>query len=144
MNRSNRIISYTYAYALWILSIGLSLLAAMILRETIIFSAIVGAFHPYTVHMITQVATIFLGLVLVIVVVVLENRYRTGLTKGRTLRSFARFVGIALLVMAVIHLWYVVVAWRLGTLDQFRLVAALLEIVAGVLALRLARRKPQQ
>lgn len=141
---NNKLASYTYAYALWFLSIGIALLAAMILRETVIFSTVAAQFNRYTIHLITQVITILLGLALVIVVVVLENRYRTGLARQRTLSYFARFAGIVLLMMAATHFWYTAVALRLGTLDQFRLMAALGEIVAGVLALRLARRKPQQ
>lgn len=143
MNRSNRIISYTYAYALWILSIGLSLLAAMILRETVIFSVMAGELHRYTIHLITQVTTILLGVVLVITLVVLENRYRTGLANGRTRGRFLRFAGWVLLAMAVIHLWYALIAWRLGTIDQFRLVAAAAETAVGLLALRLAKTSAQ-
>jgi len=143
----NRLASYTLAYGLWILSIGLALLAAMIVRETVIFalSALFSAPpQRYTVHLGTQLITLFLGLILLIAIVILENRYRIGLVKGRTVGYFIRFVGIALLVVAVTHFLYIAVDLGLGALDQFRLAAALAEAVLGVIALRLARRTYRQ
>lgn len=140
MNTPHRPLAYVYAYALWFLSIGLGLLAAMILRETIIFALIAQDAHRYTVHMGTQASTILLSLILLILIVVLENRYRTGLKRaGRTRRYFFRFLGWVLLTMAFGHFWYAGTAWSQGTLDSFRLSAGLVEALVGVVALRLAK-----
>jgi|GEM_PF-2614674 len=135
------ITAYALSYGLWILSIGLGLLAAMIVRETVIFALISSEANRYGIHLGTQVITILLGIVLLITIVVLENRYREGLAKRRTFGYFLRFLGIVLLVMAVTHIWYVAVGLSLGPLDLFRFVAALAEVGLGLLSLRLARRR---
>ncbi|MCL4835489.1 MAG: hypothetical protein KJZ86_23825 [Caldilineaceae bacterium] len=136
----NRLAFYAVAYGFWGFSILLGLLAGMIVRETVIFALISSDADRYVIHLGTQLITVVLGLVLLVVIVILENRYRVGLAKGRSRGYFLRFFGATLLVMAVTHLWYVAVAWGLGTLDTFRLTAGLVEVVVGSLSLQLARR----
>ncbi len=101
---------YVLAYLLWVVSIALGALGALLIRQ-----AISGMFgiallnadpeHEFSLRMQSNAAdrfgVIILGIVLLMLIVVAEHFYRTGVQQGRLLRYFSLFTAIELAVLLV-------------------------------------------
>jgi len=96
---------YVLAYLLWLVTIAISGLVAMVLREILIeFSALSG-WSRYVAHTISQFSTILLGLGVLIIILLTEHLYRTGVQRGKLLIRFCFWAGLLLAIIGFAHLF---------------------------------------
>ena len=92
---------YIAAYVLWFLTIAVSLLVALAIRDLYQMAMVLTTWHRYTVHAVNQFATLGLILLLVGVVVAVEGYYRHGVQKGQLTYRFWRVLAVLSAVLAV-------------------------------------------
>ncbi len=101
---------YVLAYLLWVVSIALGALGALLIRQAIsgMFGIALLNADPeqeFSLRMQSNAAdrfgVIILGIVLLMLIVVAEHFYRTGVQQGRLLRYFSLFTAIELAVLLV-------------------------------------------
>ena len=101
---------YALAYLLWAVSIALGALGALMIRQAIsgMFGIALLNADPeqeFSLRMQSNAAdrfgVIILGIVLLMLIVVAEHFYRTGVQQGRLLRYFSLFTAIELAVLLV-------------------------------------------
>ncbi len=101
---------YALAYLLWAVSIALGALGALMIRQAI--SGMFGVAllnadpeHEFSLRMQSNAAdrfgVVILGIVLLMLIVVAEHFYRTGVKQGRLTRYFSLFTAIELAVLLV-------------------------------------------
>jgi len=101
---------YVLAYLLWVVSIALGALGALMIRQAVsgMFGiALLNAVpeQEFSLRMQSNAAdrfgVVILGIVLLMLIVVAEHYYRTGVQQGRLLRYFSLFTAIELAVLLV-------------------------------------------
>ena len=141
MNSTNRVFQYILAYTLFLATLALALISAMILRETIFEINVLVGLHRYTVHAINQFVTFGLGIVLMAILIVGEHQYRTGVEKRRLWPRFCWLTGYIIGIIGGLHVIHLIFqAVNGGIQDPMRVVLTALE-VAAALGLLWWRRK---
>ncbi|RIK44274.1 MAG: hypothetical protein DCC55_02890 [Chloroflexi bacterium] len=97
------LLRYGVAYFLWLVTIALAVLAALVVRDSYSFLIAVNPLHRYAAHAISNFLFLILGLLLLIVIIFAEYWYRTGVEKGRLAARFGRLVAILVAVIALLH-----------------------------------------
>ena len=131
-----KILNIIVAYGAWIIDIGLSLWFFVLSRQAIqLWIAtfyLNGSFsRRMSVRFIDQGFTIFIGLLMLIYMIVTENYYRVGVTKGMLARRIARLTGPLVLLIGLVDLFLALVLGA-ATVGTLRLVLVALELIVGV------------
>jgi hypothetical protein len=97
------LLRYGLAYLLWLVTIGLAVLAALVVRESFDFLVALNALHRYTAHAVSNFLFLVLGVLVLIVIIFAEHWYRTGVPRGLLAARFGRLAAILLAVIAFLH-----------------------------------------
>ncbi len=120
-------VSYGTAYLLWAVTIAGSLLLAVVMRATYHFALEQTAWDRYSLSAIERFATLFLGMILVVLFIFTEHFYRTAVEKERLWERFIRVSAIGLGIYAAIGSIRVAMEWSVGV---FEWISFLLVVVA--------------
>lgn len=96
---------YVLAYLLWIVTIAISGLVALVLHETLVEFSELSGWNRYAVHAVSQFSTIFLGLGVLTIILMTEHLYRTGVQRGKLLIRFCFWAGLLLAIIGFAHLF---------------------------------------
>lgn len=133
---SHRVVRYGLAYLLWLATIVLATLVVLALRDTFRFVLISMRLHRYTIYANSQVATLFLGFLLIILVIVVEHLYRTAVPKGLLTVRVLLVGGWLFLLLGLVHGTHIVVAFvSSGVLDYLRMIVAGAELLSAAVLL---------
>lgn len=137
----HRIVRYGLAYFLWLVTIALAVLAALALRDTFRFVLISMQLHRYTIYANSQIVTLLLGFLVVLLVIVVEHMYRTAVPKGLLTVRALLVGGWLFLLLALVHGTHIAVAyWSNGVVDRLRLTVAGTELLVGIVLLSVRTR----
>lgn len=108
---------YVLAYLLWLVTLALSLLCAMLTRTVYQFLAVSVGWSPATIRVLDNFALVIIALVLVTVIVMAEHSYRTGVHANRLFLRFSTFTLGEVVVLALLQLTLVILQLMLGNVD---------------------------
>ena len=110
--KQTTVLEYIVAYLLWLVTVSVSVLVALVLREVIVeFGALTG-WSRYTVGIVSQFSAVLLGLSVLAVLIITEGLYRTGVQRGQLLIRFCHWTGILLAIVGLAHLLSIGYRWQ--------------------------------
>ena len=132
----HRLVRYGFAYILWLVTIVLAVLTALALRDTFRLVLISLRLQRYTIYVDSQIVTLLLGFVLVLLVIIVEHLYRTAVPKGLLIVRALLVGGWLFLLLALVHGTHIaLVYWSNGVGDRLRLMVAGIELAIGIVFL---------
>ena len=140
MNQKNNVFQYVLAYLLLLITLALALLSASTILTTIENINALWGMHRYPNHAIKLFLTFGLGIALLVVLIVGEHLYRTGIKQRKLWIHFCRFSGTILAITGVIHLVYVGSLAYNGIYDPIFILLTVVEMAAAI-GLRWWRQK---
>ena len=140
MDSVRRILAYGTAYLLWMVTIALSVLGAIVARSTYQLLLTTTAWHRYTLHALNQFLTFFLAFLLLCLIVFVESFYRTGVRRGDLLARFCLLTAIELAFFAVLHVIRVILLWVSGASVALGFAIMVGELAGAAVFSLLARR----
>lgn len=138
-------LNYVIAYLLWFVTMAIGLWWFFITRSA--FQAGLSVFYikgsdyrAFQAGFYDKAFSLFLGLLWLILIVVSEERYRTGAERGDFYKRFASLVGPLLILVFAFDL---ILALLIGIsmISWSRWFILALELITGVMLLRFTRRQ---
>lgn len=139
-----QVVSYGTAYLLWVITLVGSILLAIAVRATYHFALEQTAWHRYSLSAVERFATLFLGLILVVLFIFTEHYFRTSVAKQQLWVRFSRLSAVGLGIFAATTALRVALEWSTGVFDwlSFGILAG--SVVAAVLLNQVAHRLHQR
>lgn len=97
------LLRYGIAYLLWLVTIALALLAALVVRDSYAFLIALNPVHRYTAHAFSNFLFLVLGLLVLVVIVFAEHSYRTAVGRGLLAARFGRLTALLIAIIALLH-----------------------------------------
>jgi hypothetical protein len=97
------LLRYGVAYLLWLVTVALALLAALVVRDSYALLIALNPVHRYTAHALSNFLFLLLGVLVLIVIVFAEHWYRTAVGRGLLAGRFGRLAAILVAVIALLH-----------------------------------------
>lgn len=140
-----KVLNYALAYILWIIDLGLALWLFFYGR-TAFLSIYTFFFNPANWHnaqmmnAIDKALVVLLGLGWLIFMIVVEEYFRIGVSRGELPKRIARVTGPLLLTIFIVEL---VLLWLTGTagINILRWLIMLIELSAGIILIVLAKTR---
>jgi hypothetical protein len=141
----NSFIQYILTYLFWLITCGLALLDALVLRSTYHVLLTFDFSQRYAARAVDDLSVLVLGVLLLILVIFIEHYYRTGAQNNKLLTRFCLLTTIELGMLALLHLVQIGVAWAYGSFNGTLLATAggeaLGALIFGWLYKRFAHQK---
>lgn len=125
---------YILAYLFWVVTVGISLLCAMLARTVYQYMIIFAGWNRYTIRAFDNFALIGLAVILVGVVVAAEHYYRTGVQGKRLFLHFSTFTLIEVGILAALQFMLLLMQFINGSIDLIAMgLFALMVLIAWLL-----------
>ena len=128
------------AYMLLIVTVALGLLVALGLQGAVLAVVYGAELHRYTARAFNMLTIVAVGLLLLILLILTEHRYRTARTLPQLSARFCQFTGVQLAVLGMAHGVRVFGLWLDDVLVVSWLLLALVELALGITLLRICPR----
>ena len=145
MSSIRRFSTYALAYLLWAISIILGGLALLQARDAYLSVVVMSTFNRFKenaadlfysslqTRTLDQWSYLFLGLLLVILIVAVENIYRTGVQPGRLRLRFFQVTTIEFGILFAANLASAIVIWGVSGFTWQSLFYPLLELITTII-----------
>lgn len=128
------------AYVLLIVTVALGLLVALGLQGAVLAVVYGAELHRYTARAFNMLTIVAVGLLLLLLLILAEHRYRTARTLPQLLARFCQFTGVELVMLGIAHGVRVVGLWLDDVLVMPWLLLALVEFILGIALFRIRPR----
>jgi hypothetical protein len=141
-------LQYVVAYLLWIVSTGLGYLILYLSRETFLVGLVVAGsageltsseqfYQSLRMAAASHWSILFLGIFMIVLLVVFEHFYRTGVNSGILFRRFFLVTWIEAAVLLILHIVFVLLRSAFIPISWFTIAILAVEAVISVVFLLL-------
>jgi|GEM_PF-5645490 len=125
---------YILVYVLWLLTAAVAGMVALSLSEILIEYGELAGWSRYVLHTVGQFSLIVLGLGVLILWLLTEHRYRTGVRRGKLLFHFCFWMGSLLIIIGLAHLFSTGYHWMNGVVvDSLTPRLAIVELAGAII-----------